>query len=116
MLGRCREDMGSWQIWRVGGVWISVAFRKQDGEVRVTDGLARKARDTSSSGRVVGKGWPVWECWLRKSGWRMLIRVSIGVNILNVISGYAPQVGREIVEKEQFWLALSKIVDEIGQE
>src|SRR6267154_659776 len=46
----------------------------------------------------------------------MLIRVSIGVNILNVISGYAPQVGREIEEKEEFWLALSKIVDEIGQE
>src|SRR6267154_6784705 len=46
----------------------------------------------------------------------ILIRVSIGVNILNVISGYAPQVGREIVEKEKFWLARSKIVDEIGQE
>src|SRR6267154_127687 len=46
----------------------------------------------------------------------MLIRVSIGVNILNVISGYAPQAGREIVEKEEFWLALSKIVDEIEQE
>src|SRR6267154_3205644 len=46
----------------------------------------------------------------------MLIRVSIGVNIINVISGYAPQVGRVIVEKEKFWLALSKIVDEIGQQ
>src|SRR6267154_1811727 len=46
----------------------------------------------------------------------MLIRVSIGVNILHVISGYAPQVGRAMVEKEEFWLALSKIVDEIGQE
>src|SRR6267154_2195756 len=46
----------------------------------------------------------------------MLIRVSIGVNILNVISGYAPQVGRAIVEMEKFWLALSKIVAEIGQE
>src|SRR6267154_122476 len=116
MLRRCREEMGSWQIWRAGGVWISVAFRKQYGKVRQSNGLARKAGGTSSSGRVVGKGWPVWECWLRKSGWIMLIRVSIGVNILNVISGYAPQVGREIVEKEEFWLALSKIVDEIGQE
>src|SRR6267154_2778704 len=58
----------------------------------------------------------VWECWLRKSGWRMSLRVSIVVNILNVISGYAPQVGRAIVEKEEFWLELSKIVDEIGQE
>ena len=46
----------------------------------------------------------------------MLIRVSIGVNILNVISGYAPQAGRAIMEKEKFWLALSKIVDEIGQD
>src|SRR6267154_6206776 len=46
----------------------------------------------------------------------MLIRVSIGVNILNVISGHAPQVGRASVEKEEFWLGLSMIVDEIGQE
>ena len=46
----------------------------------------------------------------------LLVRVSIGVNILNVISGYAPQVGRPIVEKEEFLLSLSKIVDEIGQE
>ena len=46
----------------------------------------------------------------------MLIRVSIGTNILNVISGYAPQVGRSTVEKEEFLLSLSKMVDEIGQE
>jgi len=46
----------------------------------------------------------------------MLIRVSIGMNILNVISGYAPQVGRAIVDKEEFLLALSKVVDGIGQE
>src|SRR6184192_3376360 len=46
----------------------------------------------------------------------MLIRVSIGTNILNVISGYAPQVGRSTVVKEEFLLSLSKVVDEIGQE
>src|SRR6266516_5497144 len=46
----------------------------------------------------------------------MLVRVSIGVKILNVISGYAPQVGLPIVDKEEFLLSLSKIVDEIGQE
>src|SRR5437899_3981827 len=46
----------------------------------------------------------------------MLIRVSIGTNILNVISGYAPQVRRSIEEKEEFLLSLSKMVDEIGQE
>src|SRR5437867_13302568 len=46
----------------------------------------------------------------------MLIRVSIGMNILNVISGYAPQVRRAIVNKKEFSLALSKVVDGIGQE
>src|SRR2546425_11812661 len=46
----------------------------------------------------------------------MLIRVAIGTNILNVISCYAPQMGRPAVEKEEFLLSLSKIVNEIGQE
>ena len=42
----------------------------------------------------------------------MLLRVSIGVNILNV----APQVGCSVEDKEEFLLALSRLVDEIGQE
>src|SRR5437867_10568443 len=46
----------------------------------------------------------------------MLLRVSIGAIILNVISGYAPQVGCSIEDKEEFLLALSRLVDEIGQE
>src|SRR2546425_6163332 len=45
----------------------------------------------------------------------MLIRVAIGTKILNVISCYAPQMGRPTVEKEEFLLSLSKIVDEIEQ-
>ena len=44
----------------------------------------------------------------------MLIRVATGTNILNVISCYSPQMGRPTVEKEEFLLSLSKIVDEIG--
>ena len=35
----------------------------------------------------------------------LLIRVDIGMKILNVISGYALQVGRAIVDNEEFWLA-----------
>ena len=46
----------------------------------------------------------------------MLIRVAIGTNILNIISGYVPQMGRPTEEKEEFLISLSKIVDEIGQE
>src|SRR3989442_9433167 len=46
----------------------------------------------------------------------MLISISKGTNILNVISGYAPQVGRSIEEKEEFLLSLSKMVDEIVEE
>src|SRR6266516_1216804 len=76
-----------------------------------------------SKGGSAGVGVLVAEKWVenvievKKLSERiLLVRVSIGVNILNVISGYAPQVGRPIVEKEEFLLALSKIVDEIGQE
>src|SRR2546425_7240262 len=52
MSGRCREGMERWLIWRVEGVWIFAVYRKQGGEVRVTNGLVRRARDTSSSERV----------------------------------------------------------------
>src|SRR3989441_8067361 len=72
---------------------------------------------------LAGVGVLVAEKWVenvvevkRLSDRLMLIRVSIGTNILNVISGYAPQVGRLIVVKEEFLLSLSKMVDEIGQE
>src|SRR3989442_494730 len=36
--------------------------------------------------------------------------------VINVISGYAPQVGCSIEDKEEFLLALSRLVDEIGEE
>src|SRR5207247_10589191 len=72
---------------------------------------------------LAGVGVMVAEKWVenvvevkRLSERLMLIRVSVGTNILNVISGYAPQVGRSAVEKEEFLLSLSKMVDEIGQE
>ena len=72
---------------------------------------------------LAGVGVLVAEKWVenvvevkRLSERLMLIRVSVGTNILNVISGYAPQVGRSTVEKEEFLLSLSKMVDEIGQE
>src|SRR5437867_6905039 len=71
---------------------------------------------------LAGVGVLVAEKWVenvvevkRLSEMLMLIRVSIGTNILNVISGYAPQVEQLIEEKEEFLLSLSKMVDEIGQ-
>src|SRR3989442_5086947 len=75
-----------------------------------SDGLA-------GVGVLVAKKWEKNVIEVRKLSERiMLIRVAIGMNILNVISGYASQMGRPTVEKEEFLLSLSKIVDEIGQE
>src|SRR6267154_1283405 len=127
MLGRCREEMVSWQIWRAGGVWISVAFRKQgvkeDNKWLGEEGKRYKFFGKGCGTGLAGVGVLVAEKWVenvievKKLSERiMLIRVSIGVNILNVTSGYAPQVGRAAVEMEKFWLTLSKIVDEIGQD
>src|SRR5437867_13436522 len=90
--------------------------------------LISRCHVTSSFGVEVVMGWLVLGCWLaekwvknvievRKLSERiMLIRVAIGTNILSVISGYAAQMGRPTVEKEEFLLSLSKIVDELGQE
>ena len=67
-------------------------------------------------GVLVAKKWVKNVIEVRKLSKRiMLIMVAIGTNILNVISGYAPQMGRPTVEKEEFLLSLSEIVDEIGQ-
>src|SRR5207247_7531019 len=72
---------------------------------------------------LAGVGVLVAEKWVERvievkkmSERMMLLRVSIGANILNVISGYAPQVGCSIEDKEAFLLAFSRLVDEIGQE
>src|SRR5437867_13351318 len=95
--------MGSWPIWQAEGGWIFGVFKKQSGKGMVSNRLVRRVKGTSSFGGEVCER-------------LILIRVSIGTNILNVISGYAPQVGRSIEEKEEFLLSLSKMVDEIGQE
>ena len=67
-------------------------------------------------GELVAEKWEKNVIEVKKlSGRIMLIKVAIGTIILNVISCYAPQMGRPTVEKEEFLISLSKIVDEKGQ-
>ena len=43
----------------------------------------------------------------------MVVRVFVGRTVLNLISAYAPQAGRHMPEKEEFFTLLGKIVSEI---
>ena len=40
----------------------------------------------------------------------LVVRVKVGKGILNLISAYAPQVGRKMEEKEEFYIALGKVL------
>ena len=68
--------------------------------------------------RSLGVGILVEEKWIEKvievkrvSERVMLVRVLVGKQVLNLVSVYAPQVGRTMDEKEDFWAELGKVVD-----
>ena len=44
----------------------------------------------------------------------MILRVIVGKSVLNVVSVYAPQVGRPMAEKEEFLVVLGKVLTDIG--
>lgn len=46
----------------------------------------------------------------------MLLRLAVGKRILNIISVYAPQVGRSKEEKEELLAALGKVIGEVGDD
>ncbi|KAK3525864.1 hypothetical protein QTP70_010936 [Hemibagrus guttatus] len=43
----------------------------------------------------------------------MSLKLEIGRVMLNVVSGYAPQVGCELEEKERFWSELDEVMESI---
>ena len=72
---------------------------------------------------VSGVGVLVAEKWVesvievkRVSERMMLLRVRVGKRILNLISVYAPQVGRAMEEKEEFYGMLGKLMKEVSGE
>ena len=45
----------------------------------------------------------------------MVLRLAIGKSLLNVISVYAPQVGRTMKEKEEFYICLEDVLKGVGE-
>ena len=45
----------------------------------------------------------------------MVLRLAIGKSVLNVVSVYAPQVGRAIEEREEFYILLGKVLKDVGE-
>jgi hypothetical protein len=44
----------------------------------------------------------------------MVVRVNVGKWVINLVSVYAPQVGRPIEEKEKFYMILGKTLNDLG--
>jgi hypothetical protein len=44
----------------------------------------------------------------------IVVRVNVGIWVLNLVSVYAPQVGRPMVEKENFYMVLGKTLTDLG--
>ena len=70
-----------------------------------------------------GVGVLVAERWLEKmievkrvSDRIIVLRLLLGKSILNLISVYAPQVGRPNLEKEEFWTTLTMIVSSVKRD
>ena len=69
---------------------------------------------------LAGVGVLVAERWVDKvmevnhfSARLMVVRVMIGKSVLNLISVYAPQVGRSMDEKVKFYISLGKVLKTI---
>ena len=69
------------------------------------------------SKRIHGVGLLVADRWIEKvlevrcvSERLMVVRVIVGRTVLNLISAYASQAGRHMLEKEEFYTLLGKIV------
>src|SRR5206468_1491119 len=70
-----------------------------------------------------GVGILVAEKWLEKvvevkriNERLMLVRLTVGVRVVNIVSAYAPQAGRPYAEKEEFWLSMTKLLSGVGVE
>ena len=46
----------------------------------------------------------------------MIARLIIGKNLVNVISAYAPQIGRSAEEKDNFWYAVDGLMVDINKD
>lgn len=86
------------------------------GESNKTDGgykfLWKGCKEgTAGVGMMVAEKWVKNVLEVKKVNERiMVVRVRVGKVILNLISGYAPQVGRMMEEKEEFYIELGKVL------
>ena len=138
-MGRERGVKGSLVSLRIGSVNVST-MKKKDGEV--VDMAARRRLDfcclqetewKGEGARKLGKffwmgcsrgihgvGLLVADRWIENvlevkhvSERLMVVRAIVERTVLNLISAYAPQAGRPMSEKEEFFTLLGKIVSEI---
>jgi len=84
----------------------------------VVAGKSYKLFWSGGEDRTAGVGVLVAETWVenvlevrRCCAGIMLVRIMVGKQVVNLLSVYAPQAGRTMVEKEVFWIEVGKAVD-----
>jgi hypothetical protein len=66
---------------------------------------------TAGIGIVIAKRWVDKVIEVKRVSERvMVVRIAVGKSVLNLISVYAPQVGRNMEEKEEFWTLLGSVI------
>jgi hypothetical protein len=72
---------------------------------------------TSGVGILVAKSWIEHVIEVKRINQRMMVlRIRIGKSVLNLVSVYAPQVGRAMNEKEEFFIQLGAVLSAIKED
>src|SRR5206468_934019 len=98
-------------------------MERQSARTLEGDGHKYKFFWTGSKEGSSGVGILVAEKWLEKvvevkrmNERLMLVRLTVGVRVVNIVSAYAPQAGRSYAEKEEFWLSMTNLLSGVGVE
>jgi hypothetical protein len=122
MMGRRRLDICCLQEtrWKGGQARVFEVLKGQkfklfwSGSRDVPEKGVRKDRSDAGVGIMVAEKWieNVIEVQ-RRSERIMIMRVRVGSSVLNVVSAYAPQAGRPMEEKEDFYSQLVMVVSSL---
>jgi hypothetical protein len=108
MMGRRRLDFCALQEtrWKGSGTQVMGGYKF----------FWQGGRGGAGVGLMVASKWVERVLEVKRVNERMMVvRVSVGKRVLNLLSVYAPQVGRPITEKENFYQGVAKILNDLGK-
>jgi hypothetical protein len=72
---------------------------------------------TSGVGILIAEKWIDKVVQINRVSERViLLRIAVGDTVVNIVSAYAPQVGRPYQEKEEFWFSMVKLLSGVSED